>query len=77
MEEASRREPGCLLYAFSVDVSDPGRVRISERWESLEALEQHFATPHMAAFGASVAKIRPRSMNVTLYEVARELPMPR
>lgn len=77
MEEETRKEPGCLAYAFSLDVSDPTTMRISERWESMEALEAHFATPHMAAFGGVLAKAPPTSMEVKVYEVARERELPR
>ena len=77
MEKATRAEPGCLGYAFSVDVSDPALLRISERWESLDALRAHLASPHMASFGRALAKHPPKSMQLKLYEVARELPLPR
>lgn len=77
METETRKEPGCHTYAFSVDINDPGTIRIFERWDSMKALEAHFKTPHMAAFGAAISKIKPRSMNVKVYEVAREVALPR
>lgn len=77
MEDETRKEPGCISYAFSLDVSDPTTMRISERWESMEALEAHFETPHMAAFGAVFAKAPPKSMDVKVYEVAKEVALPR
>jgi quinol monooxygenase YgiN len=77
MEEATRAEPGCIAYAFSLDVSDPTRLRVFERWESREALEAHFATPHMAAFGAAVAQVQPRSVEIKAFEVSGEVALPR
>ncbi len=77
MEEATRKEPGCLTYAFAVDVNDSSVVRIFERWESMEALAAHFKTAHMAAFGRAIGEIQPKSAEVKLYEVAKELPLPR
>lgn len=77
MEIETRKESGCVTYAFSVDVSDPNKLRISERWESMDALKAHFKTPHMATFGGVLGKHPPVSMDVKLYEVARELPLPR
>jgi quinol monooxygenase YgiN len=35
----ARRTPGCLDFALSADVVDPGRVNIFERWESQAAVE--------------------------------------
>ena len=35
----ARRAPGCLDYAISADLLDPGRVDIFERWESQAALD--------------------------------------
>ena len=76
MEIESRKEAGCQTYAFSVDVNDPGTLRIFERWDSMEALTAHFNTPHMAVFGAAIAEIQPKSMGVIVYEIAREVPLP-
>ncbi len=76
-EEASRKEPGCISYAFSVDVNDPTMVRIFERWNSAEDLKAHFAMPHMASFGTAVSQIQPKSMDVKVYEIDKEIPLPR
>jgi quinol monooxygenase YgiN len=76
METETRKEPGCQTYAFSLDVNDPSTIRIFERWDSMEALEAHFKTPHMASFGSAIGKIKPTSMNVKVYDVAGELPLP-
>ncbi len=76
METETLKEPGCQVYAFSIDVSDPGTLRIFERWDSMEALELHFKTPHMASFGAAIAEIKPKSMDVKIYDVAGEVALP-
>jgi quinol monooxygenase YgiN len=44
---ASLAEPGCRAYAYAEDVTEPGLFRVHEAWDSREALEAHFATPHM------------------------------
>lgn len=69
MEVASRAEPGCLDYTFSIEVSDPQVLRITEKWVSVEALQAHFATPHMAEFQARMGAHPPASMDVSFYEV--------
>ena len=73
MEQATRGEPGCLKYAFSVDVTDPGMVRVTERWESLDAIKVHLASPHMAEFNKAIGALHPKGLDIKAYEVAREV----
>lgn len=77
METESRKESGCQTYAFSIDVNDPETLRITERWDSMDDLKAHFQTPHMAAFGAAMAQIKPKGMDVKVYEIAQEVALPR
>ena len=76
METASRAEPGCDTYAFSVDLNDPGMVRIIEKWKSMEDLEAHFKMPHMATFQEAVGSLAPKSLEVKAYEVDGEIALP-
>ena len=55
MVAASNAEDGCIAYAFTQDVLDPTVLHIVEKWQDDAALAAHFATPHMAAFGAAIA----------------------
>jgi quinol monooxygenase YgiN len=53
-----RKEKGCIQYSPMVDIDvglpmqvlDKNVVTVLETWESLEALRDHFAAPHMAAY---------------------------
>lgn len=72
MIRASRAEPGCIDYAYSVDVLDPGLVRVTERWESRAVLEAHFATPHMAAWRAEFDGFGITGRSLRLYEAEAE-----
>lgn len=47
--EATHAEDGCEHYAFSADLSDPGRFYVSEQWASKAAMDAHSASPHLAA----------------------------
>lgn len=76
MESASRAEAGCHDYSFSQEIGDPSRIRIIEIWESMDALEFHFTTPHMATFRAVLAGSPPRSMDVKVHELGAQLEMP-
>jgi quinol monooxygenase YgiN len=40
--EGALTEPGCLDYDWCPDPLHPGRLRVFERWESEQALAQHF-----------------------------------
>ena len=59
---AVRAEKGCIEYRPTVDVDsglpaqrlEPDTVVIIERWESLDALRNHLASPHMLAYREKV-----------------------
>ena len=55
MVAASNAEEGCIAYAFTQDLLEPGLIHIVEKWKDEAALAAHFATPHMAAFGAAIS----------------------
>jgi quinol monooxygenase YgiN len=38
--EAARREAGCLDFALSADLLEPGRINVYERWDSDEDLRR-------------------------------------
>lgn len=48
--EATRREAGCRRYDLTADVLDPTAMVFVEEWDSREALEAHFNTPHIKAW---------------------------
>ena len=52
--KATQAEDGCIDYELHADISNENRLVFVERWESREALEAHFGTPHIAAFSGSV-----------------------
>ena len=74
MEAASRAEPGCDDYTFSIELKDPNTLRITEKWHSLDALKAHFATPHMAAFQKTMGDHPPVSLEAKFYEVTEIQP---
>ncbi len=47
---ASREEPGCISYRLYEDTELQDAFVFVEEWESRQALEQHFATAHIAEF---------------------------
>ncbi len=60
---AVHAERGCVEYGPTVDAAGVGDLQtplgadtfiVIEKWETLEALEAHAASPHMASYAAKV-----------------------
>ena len=64
------RETGCLSYAYAEDVCDPGLIRVSEAWDSLEALTAHLATDHMQRWRTEREELGLTERDITRYEIA-------
>ena len=56
MRTATLAEPGCISYQAYLDRPDAGTVFIFEKWQSQADLDAHFATAHMAEFGAALGR---------------------
>ena len=69
MQAASRAENGCQDYTFSVELGDPEKVRITERWDNMDTLLAHFASSHMGSFRAAMAANPPRNLDAHFFEV--------
>src|SRR5471032_3116873 len=63
---AVHAEAGCIEYGPAVDAEGMGgfQTRLGpdtfaaiEKWESVDALKAHAATPHMAAYGAKTKEL--------------------
>lgn len=57
MVDASRSEAGCIEYGYAFDLFDETLLRITEYWVDREALEKHFATPHMQAWRSFLGSV--------------------
>jgi quinol monooxygenase YgiN len=67
--EKARRADGCLDFAITADLLDPGRVNLFERWESQAAVKtfrkrgpgnkQSAATRSVSVAGYDIADVRP------------------
>jgi quinol monooxygenase YgiN len=68
--QASRDEAGCLGYRLFQDSEDPDAYVFVEEWESQQALDEHFATPHVAAFMAAITSTLSAPPDVKFHTVA-------
>lgn len=59
-------EAGCIEYGAAVDTANapalqapigPDTFFVVEKWESLDALKAHGASPHMVAYGSKVREL--------------------
>lgn len=62
-------EPGCLTYSICADPALPGRIRITELWESAEALDAHFEHPNFRAAGAALGKGTPTGASILKHRI--------
>ncbi len=74
MEDASRAEDGCDDYTFSVELNNPGVIRITEKWRDMDALVAHFRSAHMALFQQAMRAHPPTASAVTFFEASEVTP---
>ena len=73
---ASRAEAGCAGYDYAFDMLEPGLMRVREWWRDEQALRDHFATPHMAAFLKALRTLKPASVTIKCHKLGPERKMP-
>lgn len=68
--ETTRAEPGCIDYAYAEDVLEPGLIRVSEAWQTREALTAHFEATHMVKWKREREALGMSDRNMWAYEVS-------
>ncbi len=63
-------EPGCEDYSFAFDASDSDLIRISERWESPDALADHGEAGHQREFGKALRDFAVEQVSVKAWDGA-------
>jgi quinol monooxygenase YgiN len=76
MQEDSRRESGCLRYGFFAAVEDPLSFVAVEEWADREALDRHFAEPHLHEFSRRLLELISSEPEIAIHEVADTKPFP-
>ena len=77
MQEDSRKEEGCIRYGFFAAVEDPHSFVAVEEWADREALDRHFAQPHLHEFAAGLLEIVSERPEVAIHEIAATGDFPR
>jgi quinol monooxygenase YgiN len=70
MQGNSRREAGCLRYGFFQAVEDPLSFVAVEEWADREALDAHFAQPHLQEFSRGLLERVSEAPEVAIHEIA-------
>ena len=76
MQDNSRREEGCLRYGFFAAVEDPLSFVAVEEWADREALDRHFAEPHLHEFARRLLELVSEPPEVAIHEIAETKPFP-
>ena len=73
MVKMSNSESGCIYFQFSEALDDPGLMRLSEKWKSMEDLEIHFQSAHFKRWRAAISENGGATdRDVAAYEVTLE-----
>lgn len=75
MMAATHEERGCVSYNLCEDLMEPGRIRVSEEWSDMAALEAHFETPHMRIWRAALTEAGVDDRDVKIYDATLVKPI--
>jgi quinol monooxygenase YgiN len=70
LAQASRKEAGCVSYRLYEDTEVANDFVFVEEWSDEEALQRHFATPHIAEFMRSVPDTLVAALDVRFHTIA-------
>jgi quinol monooxygenase YgiN len=70
MQDASRREEGCIRYGFFAAVEDAHSFIAVEEWTDREALDRHFAQPHLQEFSVRLLELVSDRPEVAIHEIS-------
>jgi quinol monooxygenase YgiN len=76
MVTATRDEDGCVAYAFSEDLGEPGLIHIFEVWRDAQCLAAHGTSAHMQTWRAAAGGVGLTDRRLTTYEIASQAPRP-
>ena len=72
---ASRKEEGCIAYAYAEDVLEPGLVHVIEAWRDEDCFATHATSDHLASWRAACAELGVFGRDLWLYEAGPARPI--
>ena len=67
---ATRAEAANEGYVFAADLEVPGRYHVTELWASQEGMDEHMASPHLAAFMGAMGGLGVTGASLTKWDGA-------
>jgi quinol monooxygenase YgiN len=67
---ATRTEAANEGYVFAADLEVPGRYHVTELWASQEGMDEHMASPHLAAFMGAMGGLGVTAASLTKWDGA-------
>ena len=64
----TRGEKGCISYELFSSTENDYSQTFVEKWESMEALNEHMKSPHFISFGEKTKDFFSKPMEIKLYE---------
>jgi quinol monooxygenase YgiN len=64
----SRGQPGCRNIDYVASVTNPERLVIVEKWESIESQRNHFDSPEMVAMATESSPLLTGAPDIDLFE---------
>jgi quinol monooxygenase YgiN len=64
-----REQPGCIYYAFTETLDDPGHFVVVQQWRDQAAVEEHYGSRAFAEYQEGIAALLVRTSELRLYVV--------
>lgn len=71
----SRKEPGCISHAVHGSPENPLQLFFFEQWESMAALQTHFAVPASGNFMRAIKPLLSNNTGIQIFD-AKQLAAP-
>jgi quinol monooxygenase YgiN len=76
VQEASRRDDGCLNYGYYTSIDDPNSFIAVEEWRDMPALEAHLRTDHVRRLIEALPGNVAAPPEIVAHEVSGSGPLP-
>ena len=77
VQEASRRDDGCLNYGYYENITEASSFVAVEEWRDMDALAAHLRTEHVGRLIAAIGEMaETERFEIAAHDVARSGPLP-